>query len=122
MTEARRLQENGAITRARKLYETALAMRPDGVEALAGMGYVQLDRNKFSSAISYFRRALSIGQHPPALFGMGEAYRYAGDPKSAPRAPTVASSPSLPTTATPPLPAGRIRRCPARPRRVPPGP
>jgi predicted Zn finger-like uncharacterized protein len=81
--EARRLQENGAITRARKLYETALAMQPDGVEALAGMGYVQLDRNKFSSAIAYFRKALSIGQHPPALFGMGEAYRYAGDPKNA---------------------------------------
>jgi predicted Zn finger-like uncharacterized protein len=79
VTEARRLQENGAITRARKLYETALAMQPDGVEALAGMGYVQLDRNKFSSAISYFRRALAIGSYPAAMFGMGEAYRYAGD-------------------------------------------
>jgi predicted Zn finger-like uncharacterized protein len=77
--DAYRLQQNGSITRARRLYESALDQQPDGVEALTGMGYVQLDRNKFTSAISYFRRALSIAPHAPAMFGIGEAYRYAGE-------------------------------------------
>jgi regulator of sirC expression with transglutaminase-like and TPR domain len=47
------------------------------------MGFVQLDRNKFPSALGYFKRALNVSNHPAALFGMAEAYRYAGEPARA---------------------------------------
>jgi len=71
--------ENGASGRALRLFERALKLQPDGAEALAGLGYVNLDRQRAEAAISYFRRALSVSPYAPAMFGMGEAYRALGD-------------------------------------------
>jgi tetratricopeptide (TPR) repeat protein len=71
--------ENGASGRALRLFERALKLQPDGAEALAGLGYVNLDRQRVEAAISYFRRSLSVSPYAPAMFGMGEAYRALGD-------------------------------------------
>ncbi len=79
VAEGLRQQQDGSHSRARKLLETALARRPDGIEALTALGYVHIDRDRFDAAVGYFRRALAIRPHPPALFGLGEAYRHAGE-------------------------------------------
>ena len=43
-----------------------------------------LDRHKPLAAIDTFKRALNISPgHPPALFGLGEAYRLEGQPTQA---------------------------------------
>jgi predicted Zn finger-like uncharacterized protein len=71
--------ENGASGRALRLFERALKLQPDGAEALAGLGYVNLDRQRVEAAVSYFRRSLAVSPYAPAMFGMGEAYRALGD-------------------------------------------
>ena len=71
--------ENGASGRALRLFERALKLQPDGAEALAGLGYVNLDRQRAEAAVSYFRRSLAVSPYAPAIFGMGEAYRALGD-------------------------------------------
>ena len=83
VSEGDRLLENGAAGRALKLYQRALRQQPSGAEALAGLGYVHLDRQRNDAAIAAFRRALSVAPFAPAMFGMGEAYRAAGDRKRA---------------------------------------
>jgi predicted Zn finger-like uncharacterized protein len=80
VVEGNRLRVHGNMARASKLYEQALAMRPDGVMALTGTGYVQLEHQRHFKAIDFFRRALAIDPtHGPALFGIAEAYRARGD-------------------------------------------
>lgn len=75
-----RLLENGQTSKAEKLFAEALALRPDGVAAITGTGYVLLDRQKHFKAIDTFRRALEIEpNYGPALFGVAEAYRARGD-------------------------------------------
>ena len=71
--------ENGASGRALRLFERALKLQPEGAEALAGLGYVNLDRQRAEAAVSYFRRSLAVSPYAPAIFGMGEAYRALGD-------------------------------------------
>lgn len=79
LAEADRLLENGATEKAFKLYEKALKMRPDGAEALAGLGYVMLDKERAGPAVSYFEKALAQAPNfGPAVFGMGEALRAGG--------------------------------------------
>ena len=75
--------ENGASNRALRLFERALRVQPNGAEALAGLGYVNLDRQRSEAAISYFRRALTVSPYAPAMFGLGEAYRALGDKQRA---------------------------------------
>jgi predicted Zn finger-like uncharacterized protein len=77
--EADRLMENGQPARAQKLLDEALAMQPNGVAALSGVGYLQLDRQRPLAAISTFKRALGFSpEFPQALFGLAEAYRAQG--------------------------------------------
>ena len=79
LAQADRLLENGSTEKAFRLYGKALKLRPDGAEALAGLGYVMLDKARAGSAISFFEKALA--QAPsfgPAVFGMGEALRSSG--------------------------------------------
>jgi tetratricopeptide (TPR) repeat protein len=71
--------ENGGSKRALRLFERALKLQPDGAEALAGLGYVNLDRHRAEAAVSYFRRSLAVSPYAPAMFGLGEAYRALGD-------------------------------------------
>jgi Tfp pilus assembly protein PilF len=71
--------ENGQPARAQKLLDEALAMQPNGVAALSGVGYLYLDRQKPLAAISTFKRALGFSpEFPQALFGLAEAYRAQG--------------------------------------------
>jgi tetratricopeptide (TPR) repeat protein len=72
--------ESGSSEKARVLYERAIKLRPGGAEALAGLGYIALDRGRTPQAFSYFKRSLA---HRPgfgtALFGLAESYRATGD-------------------------------------------
>jgi hypothetical protein len=80
VAQADRLLENGSNERALRLYERALSVRPDAPEALTGIGYVHLDRNRTGAAIEFFTKASAASPFAPALFGLGQAYRAAGDP------------------------------------------
>jgi predicted Zn finger-like uncharacterized protein len=80
VAEADRLLENGLSVKARRLYEAALKLKPGGAEALAGLGYVALDRAQTPQAFSFFKKALAQNaSFGPALFGLAEAHRASGD-------------------------------------------
>jgi predicted Zn finger-like uncharacterized protein len=74
------LSENGHPDAARKFYEKALEITPSGVEAITGLGYCDLDKERFMSAMDNFKRALSISSsYGEALIGLAEAYKVRGD-------------------------------------------
>lgn len=79
VADADRALENGAGAKAMKLYDQALGLKPTGAEAIAGLGYVNLDRGRADIAIGYFERSLSLASYPPAIFGLAEARRSSGD-------------------------------------------
>jgi tetratricopeptide (TPR) repeat protein len=75
-----RLSENGHAREARKLYEKALALQPSGLAAITGLGYCDLDGEKFSSAVDHFKHALSLqATYGEAIIGLAEAYKLRGD-------------------------------------------
>ena len=75
-----RLSENGHAKEARKLYDRALTVRPNGLEAIMGLGYCDLDGEKFSSAVDHFKRALALSpSYGDAIIGLAEAYKLRGD-------------------------------------------
>ena len=62
-----------------ELFAKALEQKPNGVEALTGMGYCHIDAKQFSSAFSKFRAALAVSsRYEPALWGVAEAYQQQG--------------------------------------------
>jgi predicted Zn finger-like uncharacterized protein len=68
-----------SCARAMELYAKALEQKPNGVEALTGMGYCHIDAKQFASAFSKFRTALMVSpRYEPALRGIGEAYQQQG--------------------------------------------
>jgi predicted Zn finger-like uncharacterized protein len=76
VAEADRALENGSNAKARDLYQKALRLRPRGAKALAGLGFVALDRSQIPVAYEYFKRALAAKtSFPPAVFGMAEIHR-----------------------------------------------
>jgi predicted Zn finger-like uncharacterized protein len=79
LAQADKLLGNGANERALRLYERALVLKPGAPDALTGIGYAHLDRGRTGPAIEYFNRASAGSPHAPALFGLGQAYRAAGD-------------------------------------------
>jgi tetratricopeptide (TPR) repeat protein len=84
VAQADRLSENGRAKEARKLYEKALQRQPDGLEAMTGIGYCDLDAEKFSSAVEHFKRALAVAPgYGEAIIGLAEAYKLRGDRKEA---------------------------------------
>jgi predicted Zn finger-like uncharacterized protein len=85
--EGERLQERGQRERARAAFMAAMAARPEGSEAITGLGFVELDANNPSVAIAHFRRALSINpRYSEAYIGLGEAYSHQGNTEAALRA------------------------------------
>ncbi|HEX3473678.1 MAG TPA: zinc-ribbon domain-containing protein [Kofleriaceae bacterium] len=80
----RLLQRANAISdsncaKAMDLYARALELKPNGVEALAGLGFCQIDAKQFSSAFSKFRAALAVSpKFEPALRGIAETYTQQG--------------------------------------------
>ena len=76
--------ENGRTNEARKLYEKALQMDPRNVEALTGLGYADLDRERFMSAVDNFRKALDVvPDYGEAIIGMAESYKVRGEREKA---------------------------------------
>jgi tetratricopeptide (TPR) repeat protein len=68
-----------SCTKAMELYAKALEQKPNGVEALTGMGYCHIDAKQFASAFSKFRAALAVSsRYEPALRGVAEAYQQQG--------------------------------------------
>jgi tetratricopeptide (TPR) repeat protein len=80
----RLLQRANAIAdsncgKAMDLYAKALELKPNGIEALVGLGYCQIDAKQFSSAFSKFRAALVVSpRYEPALRGIAETYQQQG--------------------------------------------
>ncbi|MBK8691285.1 MAG: tetratricopeptide repeat protein [Deltaproteobacteria bacterium] len=71
------LQHAGRTALARERYQQALAVRATGSEALTGLGFVELDQNSVSAAISRFRQALASNpRYSEAYIGLGEAYSH----------------------------------------------
>jgi predicted Zn finger-like uncharacterized protein len=84
VADADRALENGNTGKAQKLFEEALKLQPNGVAAMTGAAYLELDRQRPLAAIGMFKRALaSAPAFPQALFGLGEAYRHQGDAAAA---------------------------------------
>jgi predicted Zn finger-like uncharacterized protein len=80
VAEADRALENGNTGKAEKAVAEALRLQPSGVAAVTSSGFVMLDKQKPLAAIGQFKRALNLApNYPQALFGLGEAYRSAGD-------------------------------------------
>jgi predicted Zn finger-like uncharacterized protein len=77
-------QAESNCSRAMDLYMKALEQKPNGVEALTGMGYCHLDAKQFSSAFSKFRAALAVSsRYEPALGGVAETYQRQGNKEQA---------------------------------------
>ncbi len=78
LAKANKLAESNCA-KASELYAKALEQKPNGVEALTGMGYCHIDAKQFASAFSKFRAALAISsRYEPALWGVAEAYTQQG--------------------------------------------
>ncbi len=78
LAKANKLAESNCA-KATELYGKALEQKPNGVEALTGMGYCHIDAKQFASAFSKFRAALAISsRYEPALWGVAEAYTQQG--------------------------------------------
>ena len=70
---------DSSCTQAMELYAKALEQKPNGIEALTGMGYCHIDAKQFASAFSKFRAALAVSsRYEPALRGVAEAYQQQG--------------------------------------------
>jgi tetratricopeptide (TPR) repeat protein len=83
LARANKLAETNC-SKAMELYGKALEQRPNGVEALTGMGYCHLDAKQFSSAFSKFRAALAVSsKFEPALGGVAETYQRQGNKEAA---------------------------------------
>src|SRR5262249_8882532 len=68
-----------SCAKAMELYAKALEQKPNGVEALTGMGYCHIDAKQFSSAFSNFRAALAVApKYEAALRGIAETYTQQG--------------------------------------------
>ncbi len=68
-----------SCSKAMELYARALEQKPNGVEALTGMGYCHIDAKEFASAFSKFRAALAVSpKYEAALRGVAEGYQQQG--------------------------------------------
>jgi tetratricopeptide (TPR) repeat protein len=68
------LQQSGRGADARRYFQSALGLRPDGREALTGLGFIALAQNDVGTAMGYLRGPAAAG-YGEAMIGMGEAYR-----------------------------------------------
>ena len=79
VARADKLSESGRTSDARKLYEKALEANPRGAEAYTGLGYCDLDKERFLSAVDRFKQALEIApDYGDAIIGIAESYKIQG--------------------------------------------
>ena len=79
-----RLSEQGETMKALRTYKAALALRPNGVQALTGLAYCQLDLQRYALAISGFRRAIRASPASGnARIGLAESYKAMGNKRQA---------------------------------------
>lgn len=71
------LMDRGNIGQAREYYQAAVEVRPGASEALTGLGYVELERRRYDSAVRYFQQA-KRNHYGDAFIGLGEALRRMG--------------------------------------------
>lgn len=71
------LMDRGNIGQAREYYQAAVEVRPGASEALTGLGYVELERRRYDSAVRYFGQARR-NHYGDAFIGLGEALRRMG--------------------------------------------
>ena len=63
-------------SKAAELFNKALDQKPNGVEALVGLGFCSLDSKNYATAFSKFRAALAISpRNERALWGVAETYQ-----------------------------------------------
>ncbi|MBK6847372.1 MAG: tetratricopeptide repeat protein [Proteobacteria bacterium] len=75
-----RASEHGRTMQALSAYERALRVRPDGVEAITGLGYCALDLQQLGLAIQRFTQALGLRpSYGDAMVGLAETYQAMGD-------------------------------------------
>lgn len=86
MSAARKAQEHGRTTQARRLLLQALTVKPNNAEALSSLAWCDVDDGKFARAISYFRQALQrSGGYADARYGLGVALERSGRKSEAKR-------------------------------------
>jgi predicted Zn finger-like uncharacterized protein len=79
LAQAQRLREKGDAARALDLYGRAVDADPENAAALAGRGLCYLDLSQYAPAEASFQAALAVDpEHPDALLGLAEAYRWQG--------------------------------------------
>ncbi|MGK0357905.1 MAG: putative Zn finger-like uncharacterized protein [Bradymonadia bacterium] len=79
MRTARKAQEHGRTTQARRLLLQALSVKPGNAEALSSLAWCDVDDGKFARAISYFRQALQrSGGYADARYGLAVALERSG--------------------------------------------
>ena len=84
ITEADKHSEHGRTMRAIKLYDRALKAYPEGAEAILGMGFCELDLQRFSAAIRSFKKAMGLRPgYGEAMIGLAEAYKAMGSRRKA---------------------------------------
>jgi tetratricopeptide (TPR) repeat protein len=84
MSAARKAQEHGRTTQARRLLLQALTAKPNHPEALSSLGWCDVDEGKHQRAINYFRRALSRSDgYADARYGLGVALERSGQKSAA---------------------------------------
>ena len=78
VVRANKLAESNCA-KATEVFLKALEQRPNGPEALTGLGYCHIDSKQFASAHGRFRAALAVATNfEPALYGIAEAYQQQG--------------------------------------------
>ena len=83
LEQAETCRELGRQDEARDAFELALALQPGSVRALAGLGALAGSATPLE-ALQYYRRALELAPHDPALhFKCGLAHNRSGDTQAA---------------------------------------
>jgi predicted Zn finger-like uncharacterized protein len=79
LAQAERLRNGDRPQQALKMYEQALDMEPEDLDAMTGQGMCYLDLENPDAAISMFKQVLNAApRFTDAHFGMGEAFRMKG--------------------------------------------
>lgn len=84
LADARSALERGRLSRAENLFEEVLEFEPRNANAIAGLGFIYLEKSNASRAATQFRRAIDLGGGDGSAFiGLGTAERQLDNPQAA---------------------------------------